>query len=122
MIPNVELCPWMAGDAFIECTGAGGEAEAEAISLHKTDQRPCINENARRAACASFLVHPKRDETSAGVNATRHDKDQANETVSLVSFAHAKLQAGRLGSGGSPGGLVKGIMLRIMHVGSPVAW
>jgi hypothetical protein len=91
--------------------------------LRNSDQRPCINENARRAACASFLVHPKRDETSApGVNATRHGKDRANETGSLVSFAHAKLQAGRLGSGGSPGGLVKAIMLRIMHVGSPVAW
>jgi hypothetical protein len=56
------------------------------------------------------------------VNATRHGKYRANETGSLVSFVHAKLQAGRLGSGGSPGGLVKAIMLRIMHVGSPVAW
>ena len=63
--------------------------------LHNSDQSPCINENARRAACASFLVPPKRDETPAGVNATRHDKDRANETVSLVSFAHANF--GRVG-------------------------
>jgi hypothetical protein len=92
------------------------------ILINVPAETRCRNEICPSGRVCFLLVHPKRGETSAGVDATRRDKDRTNETVSLVSFTHAKLQTGRVGSGGSPGGLVKGIMLRICALASPVAW